>query len=227
MEKLLPQRTSNLAAQIPASVCRLPVRKAIQKTAPWYGACIWSVLISERENQPINPIDFLTKGTPMNPIKKVIETPNDLLLTALRLVLGIIFLAHGVQLTFGMFGGHTLSGSITFFTNVLHIPGPLAFIAIMAEFAGGIALILGIATRLAPLSIAVNMFVAMAMHAQYGLFINWFGNKKGEGIEFHLLAIAVALPIVIRGAGAFSLDRLLANLTANGPHPDRINLSVA
>jgi putative oxidoreductase len=90
----------------------------------------------------------------------------------------------------------------------------------MAEFAGGIALILGLASRLAALSVAVNMVVAIAMvSGQYGLFMNWFGTQKGEGYEYHLLAIAVALPIIIRGSGAFSLDRLLAKLATRDVQP--------
>jgi putative oxidoreductase len=153
----------------------------------------------------------------MRLLKKLIETPNDPLLTALRLVLGIIFLAHGAQLTLGLFGGYGFAGTMDFFTTVMHIPAPLALVAIVAEFAGGIALILGLAGRLAALSITVNMLVAIAMvHARYGLFMNWFGAQRGEGFEYHLLAIAVALPIIVRGSGAVSLDRLFMHFTLGG-----------
>jgi putative oxidoreductase len=153
----------------------------------------------------------------MRLLKKLIETPNDPLLTALRLVLGIIFSAHGAQLTLGLFGGYGFAGTMNFFTTALHIPAPLAFFAVVAEFAGGIALILGLAARLAALSITVNMLVAIAMvHARYGLFMNWFGTQRGEGIEYHLLAIAVALPIIVRGSGAVSLDRLFMHLGIRG-----------
>jgi putative oxidoreductase len=159
----------------------------------------------------------------MNALKKLVATPNDPLLTALRLTLGIIFLAHGAQKTLGLFGGYGFSGTMHFFTNVMHIPAPLAFVAIMAEFAGGIALILGLASRLAALSIAVTMVVAIVMvNAQNGLFMNWFGTQKGEGIEYHLLAIAVALPIIVRGSGALSIDRLLANLPVREVRPNAI-----
>lgn len=131
----------------------------------------------------------------MNTLKKLVGTPNDPLLTVLRLTLGVIFFAHGAQKTLGLFGGYGFSGTMGFFTNVMHIPAPLAFAAIMAEFLGGIALVLGLASRLAALSIAVTMLVAIVMvNARYGLFMNWFGTQKGEGIEYHLLAIAVALP---------------------------------
>jgi putative oxidoreductase len=159
----------------------------------------------------------------MNPMKKLIATSNDPLLTALRLVLGIIFFAHGAQLTLGLFGGQGLWGSMNFFTTALQIPAPFAFLAIMAEFAGGAALILGVGSRVAALSIAVNMVVAVVMvHAQYGLFMNWFGNQKGEGFEYHLLAIAVALPVIFRGGGAFSVDRLIASVAARDLYPHAI-----
>ena len=159
----------------------------------------------------------------MNPLKKFIETPNDPLLSVLRLTLGVIFFAHGAQQTLGLFGGYGFAGTMNFFTTTMHIPPPLAFVAIMAQFVGGIALILGLASRLAAFSIAVNMLVAIAMvHAHYGLFMNWFGTQKGEGFEYHLLAIAVALPIIIRGSGAFSLDRLLATLATQEVYPNAI-----
>jgi putative oxidoreductase len=167
--------------------------------------------------------DFFLKGTPMSVLNKFIATPNDPILTVLRLTLGVIFFAHGAQKTIGLFGGDGFSGTMHFFTTVMHIPAPLAFLAIMAEFAGGIALILGVAARLAALSIAINMVVAIVMvSGQYGLFMNWFGTQKGEGIEYHLLALAVALPIIVRGSGAFSLDRLLTGFAASDVHPNAV-----
>jgi putative oxidoreductase len=151
----------------------------------------------------------------MNSLKKIIATSNDPLLTVLRLTLGVIFLAHGAQQTLGLFGGYGFSATTNAFNNGMHIPAPLAFASIMAAFAGGMALILGFVSRLATLAIAVNMLVAIFMvHIQYGLFMNWFGAQKGEGYEYHLLAIAVALPIIVRGAGALSLDRLLTRFSA-------------
>jgi putative oxidoreductase len=159
------------------------------------------------------------KEISMNPLKKLIATSNDPLLTALRLTLGIVMFPHGAQKALGIFGGYGFSGTMNFFAQTWHIPAPFAFGAIMAEFAGGIALILGVASRLAALSIVANVLVAIVLvHAQYGFFMNWFGTQKGEGFEFHLLAIAVALPVIFRGSGALSLDRLLTYLTTCGVH---------
>jgi putative oxidoreductase len=89
-----------------------------------------------------------------------------------------------------------------------HIPAPFAFLAICAEFLGGIGLLLGLLGRVAAFGICCNMVVAIAMvHRHFGLFANWYGNQKGEGYEYHLLAIAIALAIMIKGSGAFSVDR--------------------
>ncbi len=110
--------------------------------------------------------------------RKLINTTDDSVMTILRLVLGVIFFAHGAQKTFGWFGGYGFSGTMGFFTQVMH---------------------------------ACNMLVAVAMvHWRFGLFANWAGNQKGEGIEYHLLALAIALAVMIKGSGAFSIDRALS-----------------
>ena len=142
--------------------------------------------------------------------RKLLATSNDWTLTLLRLALGIIFFAHGAQKTLGWFGGYGFTATMGFFTQMLHIPAPLAFLAICAEFLGGIGLILGALGRLAAFGIAFNMVVAIVMvHAQFGLFMNWSGQQKGEGFEYHLLTIAIALVLMARGSGAFSVDRAL------------------
>jgi putative oxidoreductase len=97
------------------------------------------------------------------------------------------------------------------FTSFLHIPALFAFLAIAAEFFGGVGLILGLLARVAAFGITVNMLVAIfKVHIHFGFFANWAGNQKGEGFEFHLLALALAITIMIRGAGAFSVDGALA-----------------
>src|SRR5438045_2463118 len=99
-----------------------------------------------------------------------------------------------------------------FFTQGMHIPAPLAFLTIRADFLGSIGLILGFPGRAAVFGIACNMMVAVAMvHWHYGFFANWLGNQKGEGFEYHILALAIALAIMITGSGAFSIDRALSN----------------
>jgi putative oxidoreductase len=144
-------------------------------------------------------------------MKKLLATTRDYTLTLMRLILGIVFFAHGAQKMLGWFGGYGFSGTMGAFTSMMHIPAPLAFLAIAAEFFGGLGLILGALTRIAALGIAVNMLVAICMvHIHFGFFANWVGNQKGEGIEYHLLALALAIPIIARGAGALSVDGALA-----------------
>src|SRR6266446_2620869 len=151
-------------------------------------------------------------------LNKLARTNDDYALTIARLVLGVLFFVHGDQLMLGWFGGYGLSGSMEFFTHNLGIPAPLAFLAICAEFLGGLMLVVRFWGRVAALSIICLMAVAVVkVHWQFGLFMNWFGTKKGEGFEYHLLAIAIGVVIALRGSGALSLDRLLARLRGSVP----------
>ena len=140
--------------------------------------------------------------------RRIMGTTDDLTLTILRLVLGVVFFAHGAQKALGWFGGYGFGGTMGFFTQQMHIPAAFALLAIAAEFFGSIGLIVGLLGRVAAFGIACNMVVAICMvHRHFGLFANWSGTQKGEGFEFHLLAIAITLVIMIKGSGALSLDR--------------------
>src|SRR5882762_4170754 len=151
-----------------------------------------------------------TEGISM--IRKLIATDNDIATTILRLVLGVVFFAHGAQKLLGWFGGYGFTGTMDFFTGVMHIPAIFAFLAISAEFFGGLGLIFGFLTRIAAFGILSNMVVAIAIvHGQFGFFMNWTGAQKGEGYEYHLLTIAATVLLIIRGAGAASIDRLLSS----------------
>ena len=140
----------------------------------------------------------------------LLETNGDWVLTLARVILGVVFFAHGAQKLLGWFGGHGLNATIGMFRDQLGIPAPLAYLAIAAEFFGGLGLIVGFLARVAAVGVAVTMAVAMVkVHLQHGFFLNWFGDKQGHGFEYHLLAIALALVVIVHGAGAFSLDRAL------------------
>jgi len=142
--------------------------------------------------------------------KRLVTTSNDVTLTTLRLVLGVVFFAHGAQKLLGWFGGYGYHGTMGAFTH-MGMPAPIAFLIIITEFFGGLGLIAGLLTRIASLGIGCLMIGAIFMvHLQNGFFMNWYGNQKGEGYEFHLLAIAMAATLLLRGAGAFSADRALA-----------------
>ena len=141
------------------------------------------------------------------------ETDPNWVLTILRVVLGGVFFAHGAQKMLGWFGGYGFSGTMGFFTKNLRIPAPFAFLAICAEFFGGLGLIVGFLARIAAFGVGVNMLVAVLMvHRHYGLFANWTGAQKGEGFEFHLLALATVAAVITLGAGALSLDQTIYRL---------------
>ena len=144
--------------------------------------------------------------------RKLIATDNDIATTILRLALGVIFFAHGAQKMLGWFGGYGFTGTMGFFTGMLHIPTIFAFLAIAAEFFGGLGLIFGLLTRVAAFGIFCNMAVAVALvHSRFGFWMNWTGAQKGEGYEYHLLILAALAFLMIRGGGAASLDRLLSS----------------
>ncbi|WP_180542504.1 DoxX family protein [Nevskia soli] len=141
----------------------------------------------------------------------LIRTLNDPAMTIARLTLGIVFFVHGAQKVLGWFGGQGLAATYHGFTQFMHIPAVFAVLAIAAEFLGGLGLIVGFLTRIAAFGILCEMLVAVfKFHLPNGFFMNWTGQQKGEGFEYHLLAIALAAVIMIRGAGAVSIDRALS-----------------
>ena len=143
-------------------------------------------------------------------MRKLLSTPNDFGLTILRVVFGIVFFAHGAQKMLGWFGGYGFHGTMGFFTQ-MGVPAPFAFLAICAEFFGGLGLIVGLLSRIAAFGIICNMIVAvLTVHLHNGFFMNWTGQQKGEGFEYHLLALVGLLVILIKGAGALSIDRALS-----------------
>lgn len=144
-------------------------------------------------------------------LRKLMATQPRVSLLLLRLLLGGVMFPHGAQKVLGWWGGYGLSATINAFTTHMGIPLVFAWLAVAAEFLGSLGLIVGLLTRVAAFGIAVNMVVAVLMvHMKNGFFMNWMGNQKGEGFEYHLLAIAAALVLMIDGAGLASLDRALA-----------------
>src|SRR5688572_29639840 len=147
----------------------------------------------------------------MKTLKALFSTDQDFAALVLRVVLGVVFFPHGAQKVFGWFGGYGYAGTMGFFTQVLGIPAFFGFLAIVAEFAGAIALVFGFMTRLAAFGIAGTMAVAMAtVHWQHGFFMNWFGKQAGEGYQFDLLVIAMGTALMILGGGKWSVDRVVA-----------------
>lgn len=148
-------------------------------------------------------------------LRKLLLTDDNTSTVILRLVLGVVFFAHGAQKMLGWFGGQGFAGTMGAFTNYMHIPAPLAVLAISAEFFGGLGLLFGFLTRVAAAGIAANMLVATVMlHSHFGFFMNWTGSQKGEGFEYHLLVLAMTAFLLVRGAGAYSLDHAITTAMA-------------
>lgn len=143
---------------------------------------------------------------------KLFKTENDIAITVIRVVLGLVLLGHGLQKAFGLFGGFGWNNTIHYFVNVAHIPAWLGGFVIIIESLGSVLLILGVAGRLnAALMIPVIIGAFVIDHAGNGFYMNWLGTQKGEGYEFDLLFIAMAIAVSIKGSGRFSVDRLLFN----------------
>ena len=144
-------------------------------------------------------------------LRKLMATQPRASLLVLRLLLGGVMFPHAAQKVFGWFGGYGLSGTLNGFTTHMGIPLVFAWLAVAAEFLGSLGLIVGLLTRVAAFGIASVMVVAVLMvHGANGFFMNWAGNQKGEGFEYHLLAVAAALVLMIDGGGAASLDHALS-----------------
>lgn len=140
----------------------------------------------------------------------IVGTNDDWVITIVRVVLGVVLFAHGAQMALGWFGGPGLQATLRTFRENLHIPAPMALLSVAAEFLGGLGLIVGLLSRVAAFGIAVVMSVALlVVHRKFGFFMNWFGEKQGNGIEYHVLVLALALTVIIRGAGALSVDQVL------------------
>ena len=145
---------------------------------------------------------------------RILQTSNEFRLTLLRLVLGGVMLPHGLQKTVGAFGGYGFEGTMGYMTDVAKGPGlpySIALLVVLAESLGSIGLLLGCVTRVCALGIGAVMAGAMwTVHWQNGFFMNWGNNQKGEGFEFHILAIGLAVVLIVGGGGALSIDRKLA-----------------
>ena len=131
--------------------------------------------------------------------------------TVVRVALGIVFVAHGGQKVFGWFGGPGLRATIETFQQYMKVPPAATVAAALIELLSGVAMLLGLLVRPAAVGIIVVMLVAIAkVHGRHGFFINFSGTPgKGHGFEFNFVLIALALSVLIGGAGALSIDHLL------------------
>lgn len=147
-------------------------------------------------------------------LRWLLQTDGSVVGLILRLTLAVVIFPHGAQKVLGWFGGFGFKNTLEFFTGS-GIPTGFALLAMAAEFLGPLGLAVGLLTRVAAFGIACVMLVAIiTVHWPHGFFMNWDGAQQGEGFEFHLLALGIAIAIIIMGAGVWSLDRVL---TSRGP----------
>jgi putative oxidoreductase len=141
----------------------------------------------------------------------LVATHGDVVPLVLRLTLAVVMFAHGAQKALGWFGGDGLRWTLDSLRKS-GVPSPVAVLAIMAEFLGPLGLAVGLLTRVAALGIAAVMLGAiLTVHGRHGFFMNWYGNQPGEGFEYHMLAIGLAVALVLDGAGVWSLDAVIAS----------------
>lgn len=129
---------------------------------------------------------------------------------ALRIPIGIIFIAHGAQKLFGWFGGYGLDGTGSWMESIGLGPGFLmALLAGSAEFFGGLFILIGLLTRPTSIVLAFTMLVAIfSVHVANGLFMS------NNGYEFGLALLAASLSLALSGAGKLALDNTLAKKLA-------------
>ena len=140
----------------------------------------------------------------------IFRTNNDLTGVIIRLTIGLILFPHGAQKMLGLFGGPGFSGEMNFLTGTVHLSWLIAFLVIVIEFVGSLSFIVGFASRVwAVLTIILMLGIIFSSHLENGFFMNWFGNQKGEGFEYHLLVIGLCLALLLNGSGKLSLDTRL------------------
>jgi putative oxidoreductase len=147
----------------------------------------------------------------MNWLQRILQTkPTDASALILRLSLGSVMFAHGMQKLLGWFGGYGFSGTMDALTTDLHLPWFTALLVILVESIGGLCLMLGLATRIMAAGIGVVMLGAiMLVHWDNGFFMDWNNTLGGEGFEYHILAIGLAVALMLQGGGLLSTDNWL------------------
>lgn len=151
-------------------------------------------------------------------MKKIFATDSSYNLLLLRVTLGFVFGAHGVQKAFGWFGGFGWDNTIGYFNSV-GVPTLFGALVILIETLGALLLIIGFAGRINAALMAIVMAGAFYIdHLPNGFYMNWFGETRGEGYEFDILFWAIAIVLTVKGSGAFSLDRLIMKRGIFGLH---------
>jgi putative oxidoreductase len=144
-------------------------------------------------------------------LRKLMQTDEHAGMTIVRLTLGLVMFPHGAQKLLGWFGGQGFAATMKGMTG-MGMPAALVILVIAVEFLGSLSLIFGCLGRLSALGYIGLMLGAIFMvHLPNGFFMNWMGHQKGEGFEYHLLVIGIALAILVKGSGSLSIDRSMSD----------------
>jgi putative oxidoreductase len=140
----------------------------------------------------------------------LVNTSGDWTALILRLTAGAIMLPHGLQKSFGLFGGFGFKASMNYFTETMKLPWIISFAVILLETIGPLGLITGAFSRLWAFGLIIVMTGAIiTTNAKNGLFMNWYSSQNGEGYEYHLLFIGICVAIIVGGSGKFSADEMM------------------
>jgi putative oxidoreductase len=148
-------------------------------------------------------------------IETLLHTNADYVSTFLRIVAGIVIFPYGMQKLFRWFGGWGIKKTLKELT-LKKIPKFIAWLVIVGQSFGSIALIAGFLGRIAAGGLFIVFTGALIVHLPDGWGMNWFGEKKGEGIEYHVMLLSLLLVVIVRGSGAMSIDLWLTSWDVMG-----------
>ena len=144
---------------------------------------------------------------------KLFSTNSSWGLFALRVMLGLVIFPHGAQKLLGWFGGYGFEGTMFYFIDTIGLPLILGYAVILLETLGAVLLVIGFCTRIVSIGyIFLAIGIIFTTHIQNGFFLNWFGQQAGEGYEYFLLWIGMAVALAVSGAGRYSIDRVIARI---------------
>jgi putative oxidoreductase len=159
-----------------------------------------------------HPREFLSSRKVLNyMIETLLQTNAEYVSTFLRIIAGIIIFPYGMQKLFKWFGGWGIKKSLEQLT-LKKIPKFIAWLIIVGQSFGSIALVAGFLGRIAAGGLFIIFTGALIVHLPDGWAMNWFGEKKGEGIEYHVMLLSLLLIVIVRGSGAMSIDLWLTHL---------------
>jgi putative oxidoreductase len=143
-------------------------------------------------------------------IETLLQTNADYVSTFLRIIAGITIFPYGMQKLFGWFGGPGIDGTLKDLDS-RRIPTSIAWLIIIGQSFGSVALVAGFLGRIAAGGLFIIFTGALIVHLPDGWAMNWFGEKKGEGIEYHVMLLSLLLIVIVRGSGAMSIDLWLTS----------------